>query len=336
MGKAGAADQAAPAVSTDSAVSAETATNAATARRVVVVGASGFVGTQVCEALEARGVEVTRSHAPRLAPMSIAEAWQFVERATLDEALIDAWRGADAIINAAGEPDASSRDSAALIASNGALPGVLGRMAREAGIKRFVQVSSAVVQGRRPTLDASESFDAFSPYAKSKFAGERFAARFGPEETIRYRPPSVHHESRRVTRATAKIARSALSSVASPGTGPTPQALAANVGAALAELALTAKTPPAVVTHPWEGQTCEGLLRTLGNREPKRVPRWIARAAVRAANALGKLAPSVAANARRIEMVWFGQAQAESWLTQQGWQPPVGEEGWRALGEKLE
>lgn len=303
--------------------------------RVVVVGASGFVGSQVCDALTQRGVEVVRSPAPRIAPLSIAEAWQHVPAAPFDEQLLENWRGADALVNAAGDPDASSRDSAALIAANGALPGILGRMAREVGIERYVHVSSAVVQGRRPTLDESNSFDAFSPYAKSKFAGERFAEHFGPQHTTCYRPPSVHHVSRRVTQTTAKIARSALSTVASPGTQPTPQALAANVGDAIAELAVTPVTPPAVVMHPWEGLTCTELLMLLGGREPKRVPRWAARAAVAAATAAGKLIAPIAANARRVEMVWFGQRQAESWLTRHGWQPPVGREGWVALSEQL-
>lgn len=303
--------------------------------KVVVVGASGFVGQQVCRALEARGVAVVRSPAPRLEAMSAAEARRFIETARLDPSLVEAWSGADALVNAAGDPDASSRDAEALIGANGALPGLLGRLAAEAGVPRFVHISSAVVQGRRPVLDATDALDAFSPYAKSKALGERFARRSGPAGTVCYRPPSVHHESRRVTRATARIAGSALSSVAAPGTQPTPQALAANVGDAVAELALSAAVPPPVVTHPWEGLSCEGLLELLGGRRPRRLPRWFARALVRIGAGLGAVLPPLAANARRIEMVWFGQRQAESWLTQQGWTPPVGIEGWTELRERL-
>lgn len=310
--------------------------------RAVVVGASGFVGSHVCEALEARCVEVVRVSAPRLAPMSASEAEAFVEGiGTADAAggfagLLDSFRGADAVINAAGDPDASSRDGAALIAANGALPGLLGRLAEAAGARRFVHVSSAVVQGRRPVLDASDEFDAFSAYARSKALGERFARRFGPAQTVCYRPPSVHHESRRVTRLTARIAASPLSSVAAPGSQPTPQALAANVGDAVAALATIAAPPPAVVIHPWEGLSCERLLELLGGRRPRRLPRRLARVLVGAGAVAGRLVPAVAANARRIEMVWFGQRQAASWLTEQGWAPPVGEEGWARLRERLE
>lgn len=334
--------------------------------RAVVVGASGFVGSHVCKALEARGVEVIRACAPRLAPMSALDADTFIEGlgvaggagatetaeatettetvATTETAdasggfteLLDSFRSADVVINAAGDPDASSRDSAALIAANGALPGLLGRLAVEAGAQRFVHVSSAVVQGRRPVLDASDEFDAFSAYAKSKALGERFARRFGPAQTVCYRPPSVHHESRRVTRLTARIAASPLSSVAVPGSQPTPQALAANVGAAVAELATIAAPPPAIVIHPWESLSCERLLELLGSRSPRRLPRWFARALVGAGAVAGRLVPAIAANARRIEMVWFGQGQAMSWLTEQGWVPPVGEDGWARLRQRLE
>lgn len=304
-------------------------------KKIVVVGASGFVGSQVCEALEARGVELVRAAAPRLAPVAPDAVERVVTEADLDPTTIAEWAGADAIVNAAGDPDASSRDAAALAAANGALPGLLGRLADAAGIARYVHVSSAVVQGRLPVLDASDRFDAFSPYAESKVLGERVARRHGPEQTVIYRPPSVHHESRRVTQLTARIAASALSSVAAPGTQTTPQALAENVGDAVAVLAMCEATPPPVVTHPWEGLSCAELLELLGARRPKRIARWLARAAVGAGAILGRIAPPLAANARRIEMVWFGQPQAESWLTQQGWQPPVGREGWAGLRDRL-
>ncbi|GGM98174.1 hypothetical protein GCM10009721_26440 [Terrabacter tumescens] len=34
-------------------------------------------------------------------------------------------------------------------------------------------------------------------------------------------------------------------------------------------------------------------------------------------------------------MLWFGQGQDESWLTQQGWRPSVGAEGWTALRQQV-
>lgn len=280
-------------------------------------------------------MEVLSCRAPRLPGTGLDDVGRAAESFEADVALVAGWGDAVAVVNAAGDPDASSRDVEALNAANGALPGVLGRLAAQAGVARYVHVSSAVVQGRRPVLDATDRFDAFSPYARSKVAGERLARDHGPEQTVCYRPPSVHHESRRVTQLTAKIAGSAFSSVAAPGDQPTPQALAANVGDAIATLALSDAAPPSVVIHPWEGLSCASLLRLLGGRRPKRIPRFIARTLVRLLAVAGVLAPPLAANARRIEMVWFGQDQARSWLTDQGWEPPVGEEGWVELRERL-
>lgn len=317
-------------------------------KKIVVVGASGFVGSQVCDALKRRGATVVRAAAPRLqvvvtgssADQSASTSRQTAQRADLTPGgefaeLIAAWQGADALVNAAGDPDASSRDESALFGANAALPGLLGRLADAAGIERFVHVSSAVVQGRLPVLDETDTFDAFSTYARSKLAGEQLAREFGPAQSVVYRPPSVHHESRRVTQLTARIASSPISSVATPGTQRTPQALAANVGDAVAELALSEAAPPKVVIHPWEGLTCVELLEALGGRRPIRLPRWLARLLVKLLELAGKAVPSLAANARRIEMVWFGQSQAESWLTKQGWQPPVGRDGWAELRTRL-
>lgn len=303
--------------------------------KVVVVGASGFVGSHVKAALEARGVEVVSARAPRLPEMTASETTIFLQDADLDEALLDAWRGADALVNAAGNPDASARDARALIAANGALPGLLGRYAAELGIGRYVHVSSAVVQGRRPVLDETDDFDAFSDYARSKVLGEKQARRHGPAATVCYRPPSVHHHSRRVTRMITKIASSPASTVAGPGSQPTPQALASNVGDAVAELATCDQQPPPVVMHPWEGLTCASLLELLGDRSPRIVPRPLAKAMVRGLALVSAPLPAISANARRVEMIWFGQGQATSWLTTQGWAPPVGEDGWAKLRDNV-
>jgi hypothetical protein len=43
----------------------------------------------------------------------------------------------------------------------------------------------------------------------------------------------------------------------------------------------------------------------------------------------------LAANARRLEMLWLGQDQADSWLTQAGWRPVAGHERWLEIGRML-
>ncbi|MFC4553897.1 NAD-dependent epimerase/dehydratase family protein [Georgenia faecalis] len=305
-------------------------------KTVAVLGASGFVGSHTCYALESRGHTVVRIRAPRLAPMTASDAATFPDRAgqALDD-LASSLQHVDALVNAAGVAEARSGNWPALVSANSALPALAARAAAVAGLTRFVQVSSAAVQGRLRRLDEGSQFDAFSPYARSKLLGEHLVRQEGPAQTVIYRPPGVHGADRRVTRLTARIARSAVSTVAAPGTDPTPQTLIDNVADALAYLATTASVPASIVMHPSELLTTTTLLEALGGKRPIRIPRRIARTVVRGLNSASRLSPSLAGNARRVEMLWFGQEQAHSWLTAAGWLPPVGHEGWRALGRKL-
>jgi len=145
--------------------------------RVVVVGASGFVGSAVAAALEARGSAVERLRAPRLPAVRPDEAMGAVASAAeVVDALARRFRGAAAVVNAAGNPDASSRDVDALVAANAVLPGVVAAAVAAAAVPRLVHVSSAVVQGRRATLDESDAVDAFSAPCRLADRGRRYRA----------------------------------------------------------------------------------------------------------------------------------------------------------------
>ncbi|GAA1966020.1 hypothetical protein GCM10009817_02280 [Terrabacter lapilli] len=244
--------------------------------------------------------------------------------------------GHAAVINCAGVPDASSQDAALLFGANAVVPAVLARaVSRLRPAPRLVHVSSAVVQGRMPVLDESMQTDAFSAYAASKAEGERLALAELHEGLVIYRPPSVHAADRRVTRTISRIARSPLRSVAGPVGRPSPQALLDNVAAAIAFLATCPGTPPAVVIHPWEGVTTMSLMESLGGSRPYMVPEKLARVAVRLLSLAGALVPRLAPDARRVEMLWFGQGQAPSWLTEGGWVPPHGSQAWVDLGHEV-
>lgn len=307
--------------------------------RVALFGATGFVGSAVYEALEPHHqVAVVRTPRLRTSARTLEELAREAASSPVVEELAAVLVGIDVVVNAAGDPDASSLDEAGLFGANALFPGVLVRAAAKAGVHRLVHVSSAVVQNDKQVLDSSEEMRDFSPYSASKVMGEVILRDAVPAgiAVVRYRPPSVHAPGRRVTRMIARIADSPLASVARPGDQPTPQAQLPNVASAIAFVATSSQAPPTVVHHPSEGVTVDSLMRDLGGpgRRPLRLPRWLAKGLIGMTKTLGRMHRPTAANARRIELLWLGQGQSESWLEQAGWQPTVGLEGWKNLVPK--
>lgn len=295
--------------------------------RVVVLGSSGFVGSAACLALEARGHQVIRIRAPRIgAPTD--HTIRPGDLTQLQKALLSS----DALVNAAGIPDATGKNTSALDGANAILPGLLARQCETAGV-RFVHVSSAAVQGRKQTLDSTTEYHPFSPYSVSKVKGEIAALRH--QDTVVYRPPGVHGPSRDVTKAIARVARSRFASVAGRGDANSAQALIENVGDAIAFLAVCHSRPPSIVSHPSEGISTAELMRALGGRNPVSLPVPAVRILISAAFAGSAVYQPMRGHARRLEMLWLGQDQAPSWLTDAGWEPPLDRTAWYMLGGRL-
>lgn len=292
--------------------------------QVAVVGASGFVGRAVVERLRHHGAVVIPVKSPRVSGTVGASAPSSTEVSATAALFGDA----TCVINAAGISDALQPETETLDGANGLLPGLLAR-ACEQRKARLVHISSSAVQGRLP-LDSREVYASFSPYSRSKAIGEQ-AVLASTGDVCVFRPPGVHDGTRQVTQSVIRLARSPLSSVASPATDNAPHAQLLNVADAIAFLALYVGPLPRIVHMSSEGIGTAALLTALGGRHPVAIPRSIARLTVSSARLAGRLSSRISGHARRLEILWLGQRQADSWLNDVGWAPPVGPEGWKHM-----
>lgn len=284
--------------------------------KIAVIGASGFVGRAITHAAETAGHEVVKLSAPRFScsrrtPNEIC--LEILDLQTIEtEKLSRSLTGVQVVVNAAGLATPGSRLTDSLVGGNALLPGVIVAAAISAGAKRVLHVSSAAVHGDATTLDSSETPIPTSPYGQTKLWGETVAKKIGKNniEVVIYRPTSVHGSGRRVTELVTRIAKSPLASVSKPHDAPTPQIFVEDVGNFALELVTQSKVPATAVIHPWAGWTVSSFLERMGDgHRPIVIPRNFALLMLGTAKFFGKFNSGVLANARRLEMLWFGQKQ---------------------------
>lgn len=290
----------------------------------VVVGATGFIGSAVSDALYRRGARVRTVAAPRLradgtdpASLLAQAADMGDERRRLEAAFADA----DVVINAAGLATPGATDSPELRGANALLPLLLADAADAAGVRRFVHLSSAAVQGHRPFLDESAHVEPFSAYSRAKALGEQaLAQRTGGSCSVAtVRATSVQGPGRPTTATLARLAASPLASVAAPGTAPSPVSSVSALVDFVLKVALHPGPVPAVVLQPWEQATVSSVLEAAGGRRPAHLPAWFCRSALRTGYALSSLAGErLHGPLRRVEMMWFGQRQEPGWAEATG------------------
>jgi hypothetical protein len=225
--------------------------------------------------------------------------------------------GAALVVNAAGlaTPDASA--SAQLYGANALLPSLIAIASARAQVSRFIHLSSAAVQGRRAVLDESAEVSPFSPYSRSKALGEwaLLALQAGAvpaTDCVIIRATSVQGSGRATTNNLRRIASSPLSSVAAPGTQPTVVSSLDGLTSFIHKVGLDQREFSGLLLQPWEGLSVAEALRRVGNREPRRLPRWICSLLVSCGYAAGRLMPELAGVVRRVELMWFGQGQVAS------------------------
>jgi nucleoside-diphosphate-sugar epimerase len=167
--------------------------------RVLVTGATGFIGSALCERLAAAGHVVRAAlRSDRTVPGCIAEKVVTGDIATADLAM--ALEGVDAVIHAAARTHVlhdSPANAGLYTHTNAHGTQRLAEAAARAGVKRFVFLSSIKVNGE----EASRAYTADDqpcpqdPYGTSKWLAEKalreVAARTGMEAAI-VRPPLVY------------------------------------------------------------------------------------------------------------------------------------------------
>jgi nucleoside-diphosphate-sugar epimerase len=208
----------------------------------------------------------------------------------------------------------------------------------EAGVRRFVHISSASVQGRLDPLDETSRHLPLSPYGRSKAAGEQAlfdaAAATGaaPGEVVVYRPTSVHAPGRPATRALARLAVSLPAfPLGGAGDQAVPVALIGNVASGILHAA-NMTDPPVVVLQPWEGVTSRELLELFGGRRFVRLPERAVRAGVLLARRTQS--PSWVSRLRWLELTLAGQGIRAEALAATGFVPPLGRGAWFDMVEQ--
>jgi len=164
-------------------------TNLAAFGRTIVTGGAGFIGAHLVALLSRAGAEtiVVDTREPQ---SPIPGVDYVVADLRSPGQAADALRGADMVFHLAGTLDApgSILDPSSDFEANVVTTLNVLRAARDAGARRFVFTSSALIYGRPSSCPISEDapLRPVFPYAESKYTCERLIASFGKAHQMSY------------------------------------------------------------------------------------------------------------------------------------------------------
>ncbi|HWO73793.1 MAG TPA: SDR family NAD(P)-dependent oxidoreductase [Dehalococcoidia bacterium] len=247
---------------------------------VLVTGATGFLGSHVAERLVQQGAQVrvlTRGRS-RLTYLDGLEAERVEGDLRDHESLARAVQGVDIVVHAAGLTMGAALSEAEFHEVNALATGRLAKAAREAGVRRFVYVSSQAAQG--PNHDGSSRAPdpprPISAYGRSKLAGEYAAlAERDPMSVAVLRPPVIYGERDRALLPLYRLAKLGIVPVYGSGKNRISVVHVQDAAEAIAAAALAPGPSGAVytfsdgATHTWE-TLVEAFGRAYG-----RVPRLL-------------------------------------------------------------
>ena len=169
-------------------------------RRVGLIGANGFVGSAILQALVKAGVTPRTLCGPASEPRPIPDGIDSLTCDLTDDERLKSWvAGLDVVVHAAGPPSVQHSfdrpEEYVRVHVQGTA--VVAHACHEARVDRLVYISSAEVYGRPEVKAVSEShrLQARSPYAATKIGAERmieaYAESFGLKAVI-LRPFSIY------------------------------------------------------------------------------------------------------------------------------------------------
>jgi hypothetical protein len=137
-------------------------------------------------------------------------------------------------------------------------------------------------------------------------------------EVVILRATSVQGTGRPTTIQLQKIARSPIASVARPGNFPTVVSSLRGLVEFIGRVGAYEASVPTIILQPWEGMTTSVVLEIAGGRAPRQLPASLCRVIVRLGFAVGSIVPRVSGMVRRVELMWFGQAEDARWAKSVG------------------